>query len=96
MLSEQILSDPILLRCGALRADLGGPLAKATKFVLQRDFAMAADGFSVDLENCDRALNLAWLPYPECSFEVVDQDRKPFAALSVEDGSALRLPEMHA
>jgi len=79
MLIDELLSNPIISKAGMLTSDLRGRLSKATKFVLQRDFAIAADEFSSDLSNVDKVLALARLPYPECWFEVAQEDRKLFA-----------------
>jgi hypothetical protein len=63
MLIDEILSDPIIKQAGYLTTDLRGRLSKATKFVLQHDFAMAADEFSSDIDNVnhDSALKAAQL-----------------------------------
>jgi hypothetical protein len=85
MLIDQLLGDPILAKAEMLAPDLRGRLAKATKFVLRRDFAMAADEFSSDIANINKVLGFARLPYPECWFEVAQNDRKLFAEAGMEE-----------
>jgi hypothetical protein len=84
VLIDQILSDATLLQAGLLTTDLRGRLSKATKFVLRQDFAMAADEFSSDIGNIDKVLKLARLPFPECWFEVAQQDRRLFAQAPID------------
>jgi hypothetical protein len=79
MLIDQLLGDPVLAKAGFVSADLRGRLSKATKFVLRRNFAMAADEFSSDVGNVNKVLGFARLPYPECWFEVAMADRELFA-----------------
>jgi hypothetical protein len=89
MLIDQILNDPNwAAQTDALSNDLRVRLSRATKFVLQPDFAMAVDEFSMDMANADRALKLARLPYPECWFEVASEERKRNASLPPADGFA--------
>ena len=83
MLIDEILSNPLVAKSGLLSTDLRGRLSKATKFVLRRDFAIAADEFSSDIGNVDKVLGLARLPFPECWFEVAQEDRKLFATSPV-------------
>ena len=86
MLIDQILSNPILSRAGALSEDIRGRLSKATKFVLRSDFAMAADEYSCDIDNVDKVLKLARLPFPENTWiEVAQEDRRLFAEAPVGD-----------
>ena len=70
MLIDQLLGDPMLAKIGYLTADLRGRLAKAPKFVLRRDFAMAADALSDSLDDINKALPFCRLPYPECWIDV--------------------------
>ncbi len=70
MLIDQLLGDSILAKAGYLTADLRGRLAKAPKFVLRRDFAMAADALSGSLDDLNKALPFCRLPYPEYWIEV--------------------------
>ena len=79
MLIDQLLGDSILAKAGYLTADLRGRLAKAPKFVLRRDFAMAADALSGSLDDLNKALPFCRLPYPECWIEVAQGDRRSFA-----------------
>jgi len=94
MLIDQILNDPLLAQADKLlrdhmpllTPDLRGRMSKAHKFVLQRDFAMAADEISLDVDNINKMLPLARLPYPECWFEVVQADRRAFSSAPLEEG----------
>ena len=72
MLIDQLFGDSILAKAGYLTADLRGRLAKAPKFVLRRDFAMAADAFAFSggLDDLNKVLPFCRLPYPECWIEV--------------------------
>ncbi len=79
MLIDQLLGDSILAKAGYLTADLRGRLAKAPKFVLRRDFAMAAAALSGSLDDLNKALPFCRLPYPECWIEVAQGDRRSFA-----------------
>jgi hypothetical protein len=85
MLIDDLLYNPTLAQIGALSQDLRGRLSKAPKFVLRRDFAIAADEFSTgpDLtaatDNLTKVLPLARLPFPECWLEVAQEDRRLFA-----------------
>jgi hypothetical protein len=55
MLIDQILSNPILVKAGMLTTDLRGRLSRVHKFALDRGFAMAADEFSTDIDNVNKA-----------------------------------------
>jgi hypothetical protein len=78
MLIDQLLSHPVLPRYPT--ADLCGRMSKATKFVLQPDFTVAADQLSNDFAGINRALPLCRLPFRECWFELLQADRCSFRA----------------
>jgi hypothetical protein len=80
MLIDDLVSNPILVKLGILPEALRGRLSKVPKFMLRRDFAMAADEFSLDVGNVSKVLPLARLPYPECWLEVAQADRHHFAS----------------
>jgi hypothetical protein len=82
MLIDELLTNPILDKSGFWTPDLRGRLSKATMFSLRRDFAMAADEFSLSRNNIEKVLPLARLPYPECWLEVAQEDRRSFADIS--------------
>lgn len=87
MLVDLILSNQILVKAGMLSAGLRGRLTKVTKFIARRDFAMAADEFGSSIDNLNKALPFARLPYNECWLEVAQEDRKSFAeAGPIEEG----------
>jgi hypothetical protein len=86
MLIDDLLSNPILRQAGYLTTDLRGRLSKVTKFVLRQDFAIAADEFSSNIDNVNKVLPLARLPFPECWVEVSQHDRHLFAQVPVEPG----------
>ena len=91
MFINEIISNPILAKSGMLSIDLRGRLSKATKLVLQPDFAMAADEFSNDFTSIERALPLARLPFRECWFELAQADRHSFrTALPSESEIAVK------
>ena len=99
MLIDELMSDPVLAQVGMLSPTLRGRLSKAPKFDLQREFAIAADEYSTrtDLtaavDNLNKALPLARLPFNECWFEVAQADRHMFSAGSRDeyDASLLRV-----
>jgi hypothetical protein len=100
MLIDELLHNPMLAQIGFLSQDLRGRLSKATKFVLRRDFAMAADEFSTGtdflpvVDRLNRVLPLARLPFPECWCEVAHADRHYFATspfLEPTDGTPARI-----
>jgi hypothetical protein len=94
MLIDQLLSHPLLDRAGFWTPDLRGRLSKAPKFMLARDFAVAADEFSTsNIDALSTVLPLARLPYPEIWLEVAQQDRRSFAAapLQANDGKLARV-----
>lgn len=98
MLVDELLSDPILKQAGTLSMDLRDRLSRAMKFVLRRDAAMAADEFSsnrvtenmsnTDVDNINKALPLARLPFRECWFEVAQDDRRFFAEAPFDEGTS--------
>jgi hypothetical protein len=87
MLIDDLLHNPILQRAGFWTSDLRGRLSKAHKFVLARDFAVAADQFSTNNSDAlSTVLPLARLPYPETWLEVAQQDRRSFATAPLQTG----------
>ena len=88
MLIDDLLSDPILRKAGYLTGDLRGRLSKATKFVQRQDFALAADEFSSNIDNVNKVLPLARLPFPEMWLEVSQHDRRLFAQAPLDAGDA--------
>lgn len=83
MLIDQLLTDPLWCRVDFLGTDIRGRMSKSTKFVLERDFAMAADEFSLDIGNLGKVLGFCRLPYCECWIEVAGEDRRSFARSTV-------------
>jgi hypothetical protein len=86
VLVDHLMSDPVVAKSGLMTADLRGRISKATKFTARRDFAMAADELSNSVDNVNRALPFARLPYNECWFEVAQEDRRSFADAPLEGG----------
>jgi hypothetical protein len=84
MLIDQILGNSMLAKFGYLSTDLRGRLSKAPKFMLRRDFAMAADALSESLDDINKALPFCRLPYPECWVEVAQGDRKSFVQSTIQ------------
>jgi hypothetical protein len=88
MLIDQLLSNQILVKAGMLSAGLRGRLTKVTKFTARCDFAMA-DEFGSSIDNLNKALPFARLPYNECWLEVAQEDRRSFAeAGPIEEGDS--------
>jgi hypothetical protein len=75
MLIDELLSNPVLARSNSFSVDLRGRMSKAPKFVLERDFAVAADELSNDVAGINKALPLCRLPFRECWFESAQTDR---------------------
>jgi hypothetical protein len=76
MLIDDLLNNQSWEKAGVIKS-LRGRLAKAPKFVLRRDFAMAVDelvhnNWEVDR---DKIVPLCRIPYPECWIELAQVDR---------------------
>jgi hypothetical protein len=84
MLIDDLLSNPMLTEMAEANkstkvvSDMCGRMSKATKFVLDRQFAMAADEVSNNIAALDKILPLCRLPFRECWFELAQSDRLSF------------------
>jgi hypothetical protein len=75
MLIDQVLGDPDWRTRRGMSEDLRERLSKATKFVLNADFAIAADEFRQDFENLNKGRMFCRLPFIECWIEYAHGDQ---------------------